>query len=100
MEAIDYCSTMRAEVDGWKIKAHDAIGKLDNVPTEEMEKLRPFFSELKAVIEAHTARLESLSKECPADFAEQKSESGKFSGLKRFWQKLGEGEYQWYRPHL
>jgi hypothetical protein len=97
MEAIDYCSTLRTEVNSWKSKTHEAFARLDEVPVEEMEKLRPFLSELKTVFEEHTARLENLSKECPAGFAEKKPESGK---LKSFWQRLGEGEYQWYRPHL
>ena len=101
MEARDYCSAMRTEVDSWRSKAHDTIGKFTDVPEEEMEKLRPFLSELKAVVEEHTARLENLSEECPADFAGQKAKNGKFAETKKgFWNRRREGEYQWYRPHL
>ena len=100
MEARDYCSTMRTEVSGWKSKADDAFARFGEVPVEEMEKLRPFLSELKGVVEEHTARLENLSKECPADFAGQKVRNGESAASKRFWQGLREGHHQWYRPHL
>jgi len=100
MEAMDYCSTMRTEVNSWKSKANDAFARIGEVPVEEMEKFRPFLSDLKGLVEEHTARLENLSKECPADFAEQKVKNGNFSPLKRFGQGLGERDYQWYRPHL
>jgi predicted nuclease with TOPRIM domain len=100
MEAKNYCATMQTELDSWKAKTRDAIRKFDTMPAEEMDKLRPFLTELKAVVQEHTARLESLSKECPADLGGERAERGTFAGLKRFWRELGEGEYQWYRPHL
>ena len=100
MEAMDYCSTMRTEVNSWKSRTHEAFARFDEVPADKMEKLRPFLNELKGVVEEHTARLENLSKECPADFAGQMVKSGKSAALKRSWHKLGEGEYHWYRPHL
>ena len=79
MEAIDYCSAMRTEVDRWKTKEQDAFAKFDGVPLEEREKLRPFLSELKAVVEEHTARLEDLSKQCPNELSAPKPKTDRLA---------------------
>jgi hypothetical protein len=100
MEAIDYCSTLRTEVNSWKTKAHDAIGRFDELPAEEMEKLHSSLSELKAVVEEHTARLEDLSKMCPEELITKKpkSESERSAAPRTFWQDLRRSMR--YRPHL
>ena len=98
MEARDYHSNMRLEVDHWKTKAHDVMGRFDDLPTEEMETLRPFLRDLKAVIEEHTARLEDLSMEFPSELNAQRFKTERFTGLKKFWQDLG--KYRRYRIHL
>ena len=51
MEVMDYCSSMRTEVNSWKSKTHGAFARFDEVPAEDMEKLRPFLSELKEVVD-------------------------------------------------
>ena len=97
MEAIDYCSKIRAEVDRWKTKEQDAFAKLDGVPLEEREKLRPFLSELKAVVEEHTARLEGLSNQCPNELSAPKPKADR-SAEPTVWQDLKRSLR--YRPHL
>ena len=97
MEAIDYCSAMRTEVDRWKTKEQDAFAKFDGVPLEEREKLRPFLSELKAVVEEHTARLENLNKECPVELSAPEPETDRLAEP-TLWQDLK--RTLWYRPHL
>jgi hypothetical protein len=99
MEARDYFSTMQSEVDSWKEKAHEAIGRFDHVPTAEMEKLRPFLDELKEVVEGHIARLEDLSTFCPRELSPPRSKSRRFAKLKEFWDEVGR-YYQHRPPHL
>ena len=88
MEAMDYCSTMRTEVNSWRSKTHDAFARFDEVSLEEMEKLRPFLSELEAVVEEHTARLENLSKLCTSELSAEKPKSDRFTEPKTLWQDL------------
>ena len=98
METMDYCSTMRTEVNSLKSKTHDAFARFNEVPLEEMEKLRPFMSELKTVVEEHTARLESLSKMCPSELSAQRPKSERFAKPTTLWQDLKRSLR--YRPHL
>jgi hypothetical protein len=98
MEARDYCSALQTEVDGWKSKVHDAFGKLDHVPSSEKASVNPIFSELRAIIEEHTTRMERLSRQCPAELGAQLREGDQFMRLKKFWQDLG--KYRRYRVHL
>ena len=89
MEARDYCSALQTEVDGWKLKVHDAFGKFEQVPSNEKVRINPFFSELKAVIEEHTARMENLSKQCPAELGGKHHGGDQFTRLRKFWRDLG-----------
>ena len=98
MEARDYCSALQTEVDGWKSKVFDAIGKFDQVPSNEEARVKPVLGELRAVIEEHTARMEKLSEQCPAELGPQGREGDQFPRLRRFWQDLG--KYRRYRVHL
>ena len=96
MEAIDYCSAMRTEVDSWKSKAHDAFAGFDEVLVEEVEKLRPFLSDLKEVVEEHTARMENLSKMCPNELSAPKPKTDRLAEP-TLWQDLKRSLR--YRPH-
>jgi len=99
MEARDYFLTMQTEVRSWKEKAHNAIGKFDHMATPDMEKLRPFLDELKAVMEGHIARLEDLSTYCPRELNPPRRKSRRFARLKEFWEEVGR-YYQHRPPHL
>ena len=99
MQTRDYCSALQTELDGWKVKTHGAFARFEEAPADEMEKLRPFLSELKDAVEEHTARLENLSKMCPRDLSAKKPRSHRFAWLKEFWDEVG--RYQQHRPpHL
>jgi len=98
MEAREYCSALQTEIDGWKSKVHDAIGKFDQVPSDEKARVTPVFGELRAVIEEHTARMEKLSTQCPAELGARRHDSDQLTRLRKFWQDLG--QYRRYRVHL
>ena len=97
MEAMDYCSTMRTEVNRWKSRTHEAFARFDEVPVGEMEKLRPFLSELKDIVEEHNARLENLSKMCPRELSAEKPKSDRYAEPTTLWQDLKRSVR--YRPH-
>ena len=99
MQTRDYGSALQTEIDGWKSKTYGAFARFDEVPAEEMGELRPFLSELKDVVEEHTARLENLSKMCPRGLSAEKPKSHRFAWLKEFWDEVE--RYQQHRPpHL
>ena len=98
MEARDYCSALQTEIDGWKSKVHDAIGRFDQMPSGERAVVNPVLRELRTVIEEHTARMEKLSEQCPVELGTKRPEDHQSSRLKRFWRDLG--KYRRYRVHL
>jgi hypothetical protein len=98
MEARDYCSALQTEIDGWKSKVHNAIGRFDQMPSTGRGVVNPVLSELRTVIEEHTARMEALSEQCAVELGTKRSEDHQPSRLKSFWRDLG--KYRRYRVHL
>ena len=100
MDVREYCSTVDAEVTGWKAKAYDVLRRMDEMPSEDKAKAGPFLDELHTIIDDLTANIEVLSNECPAEWSSDKQEiDGKFARLKKLWDQAGE-YHHWYRPHL
>ena len=98
MEARHYCSALQTEINGWKSKVHDAIGRFNQMPPNERVVVTPVFSELRTIIEEHTARMEKLSEQCPTELGTQRPEDHQFSRFRSFWRDLG--KYRRYRVHL
>ncbi len=98
MEARDYCSALQTEIDGWRTKVYGMFGKFDRMPSDEKEGVAPVLSEIRAVIEEHTARMEKLSEQCPAGLGSQSHEAAHPRRLRKFWEELG--QYRRYRIRL
>ena len=98
MDAKSYCETVTHELTAWKAKIYDVIRKSEKLPAKGKEKATPLIKELNAVVDDLNAKLELLSRECPAEFRPQRKEiKEKMSQVKGAWKKvwgvLGEKEY-------
>lgn len=98
MEAKSYCDTVNHELTAWKAKIYDVIRRSEKLPVKQQKKVAPVIGDLNAVVDDLEARLERLSRECPAEFGaergEIKSKMGKVqTGWKEVWGVMGEDEY-------
>ena len=98
MEAKSYCETVNHELTAWKAKIYDVIRRSDKLPAKQQKKVAPVIGELNAVVDDLEARLDRLSRECPAEFGSERGEindkMGKVqTGWKEVWGAMGEEEY-------
>ena len=98
MNAKSYCETVTHELTAWKAKIYDVIRKSERLPAQGKEKAAPLIKELNDVVDDLSAKLELLSRECPADFRPQREEikakTAQVEGTwKKVWGVLGEKEY-------
>jgi len=74
MEIKDYCRNVEQELTVWKARMYDLIHKMDRLPTEKVEKVRPHVEDLKMAISDMEVRLEKLRTECPTEWSPMRKE--------------------------
>ena len=99
MEVEEYNERLQSEVNEWKAKVDDVIGKFDKMPSEDREKALPFFDELHRSIEGLTARIEELNSTLREE--DKTKKEVRFSRFKKVWKELWSHELPYFRyPHL
>ena len=99
MEARDYYGALQSELTEWKGKAHDVVGRFEEIPAETKNRLRPFFEEIRTVIEEHTARMEALGKAFPVKWRSERAQKRQPSILRRIGEELTK-YHAWHLRHL
>lgn len=98
MEITEHNERLESEVIGWKAKVDDVIGKFDNMPPEDKEKVVPLFDELHMSIEELTTRIENLN---PALREHDKTKKGgKFAGFRKIWKEMWRHSVRMHYGHL
>ena len=98
METQDYCRDLKSALSDWKTKIHTVVGEFETISGGEKEKADPLVSELRAITEQHTARMEELSKRCPTEPTAAGSNERRSVRFKKRWQELA--EYRRYRIRI
>ncbi len=98
MDAQSYCHTVTHELTAWKAKIYDVIRRSEKLPAKQQKKVAPVIGDLNAVVDDIEARLERLSRECPAEFGAERGDIQSKMGAvqhawKRVWGAMGEEEY-------
>jgi hypothetical protein len=97
MENRHFCHALQSELDDWKERVRNHVGRFEDLPPKEKESVGPFVSELKDVIQEHTRRMERLSEACRVEFEGGRPHSVR-SRWGKFWTDVA--EHRRYRPHL
>jgi hypothetical protein len=94
MHAKYYCETMYSELTGLKARIYDIYRALDKMPKANKDKLIPQTTELHALMENLSEKIDRLKQECPVDWRAQKS------GIEAAKQKLVEKINWWDAEHI
>ncbi|HME42761.1 MAG TPA: hypothetical protein VKF36_06725 [Syntrophorhabdales bacterium] len=62
MQAKDYCSGVKIELNRWKAKMYDVVRKLDLAATRDKQKVVPMVNELYVILKEFDDRVERLEK--------------------------------------
>jgi predicted nuclease with TOPRIM domain len=91
MDVKTYCDGAMVELVGWKAKVYDVVRKMDKMSSGDKEKVVPLVRDLHIIIEEMGDRLGKLSRECPTQWAPERSElEGKMTHLKKKWEEVWE----------
>ena len=98
MDAKSYCSSVSTELRGWKAKLDDVINKTDSLSAPDQKKVAPMAKELKALMNDLDRQIDTLARECPAEWSAEKTAiernlSRMKEGWKKVWGVMGEEEY-------
>jgi hypothetical protein len=98
MDAKSYCASVAIELNGWKAKLYDVIRKTGSLAARDEKKVAPMIRDLNDLMDDLNRQIETLARECPAEWGTEKSEiESKISRLndkwKDVWGVLGEEEY-------
>jgi len=98
MDAKSYCANVSIELNGWKAKLYDAIRKTSSLSASNKKKVAPMVNELNALMDDLDRKIDTLARECPAEWSDEKTAiEGKLSRMKGKWKDvwgvMGEEEY-------
>lgn len=68
MEISEYCSSVQAELVGWKSKLDGIVHKFDETMSGDKTKVVPYINELHMMIEDFSDRIDKLQNECPTSW--------------------------------
>ena len=89
MKLKDYCSTLSAELTGWKAKVYDILRRLDKVSSGDKAKVFDQVKDIHILLEELDDRIERLTRECPTEWSPDKIEiEQKLIKLKNKWEHL------------
>lgn len=82
MEIYDYCKNVNMELTIWKARLHDAISKIDHLPTGAKQRMYEEVNGLHIIMAELDERIEKLRTECPTEWKPAQDETGeKFSEM-------------------
>lgn len=98
MDAKSYCTSVAIELNGWKAKLYDVLRKTSALAASDKKKVAPMVEELNALLDDLDRQIDTLARECPAEWgAEKTAIEGKLSRMegkwKDVWGVMGEKEY-------
>lgn len=86
MDLRSYCDNVQIELTGWKARVYDVVRRLDNLHTEDKEKVFPMIQDLHMIVEELSDRIDKLEKECPTEWSPHRTEiEGTMSQLRDRW---------------
>jgi hypothetical protein len=89
MDVKTYCDGALIELGGWKAKVYDVVRKLDKMASADKDKVVPLVNDLHIIIEEMGDRLEKLRRECPTQWAPDRTElETKVAHLKKKWEDV------------
>jgi hypothetical protein len=97
MEKRNFCYALQSELDEWKQRVRNHIGRFEDLPPKEKESIGPFVTELKDVIDEHTRRMARLNEKCQLELVAVRPQRGG-SRWRKFWADVA--RHRRYRPHL
>ena len=74
MDVKTFCEYVGTDLTAWKAKLYDVIRKAETLDKAGKDKVSPLMRELNEMMDDLDARIEILSKECPAQWDTQKAE--------------------------
>lgn len=100
MDVKDYCETVGRELADWKAKMNDVSKKADALRGVDREKAEPVVKDLNAIMDDIDQRIAVLTRECPSEWSDDKSNiDRKVSRAKDKWKEvwgiLGEDESEY-----
>jgi hypothetical protein len=99
MEAKDYYRVLHSEVTEWKSKAHELVGRFEDIPEEIKDKLGPALNELGRVMEEHSEKMRALDEDFPMEWRVRETEERRESWLRRLGRELTK-YHVWHLRHL
>lgn len=98
MDVKDYCERVGNELATWKAKINDVELKADALKAVDKEKAEPLLKALNAIMDDINQRIETLARECPAEWSDDRSDiDGKIARANEKWKEvwgiMGEEEY-------
>ena len=91
MDVKTYCDGTLIELGSWKAKVYDVVRKLDKMASADKDKVVPLVNDLHIIIEEMGDRLERLRRECPTQWAPDRTElETKAAHLKKKWEEVWE----------
>jgi len=72
MDANYFCGTMQSELTYLKARVYDIMRALEKMKDEKKKTLSAKFTDLNALIDQLSQMTNKLSKECPADWSNEK----------------------------
>ena len=98
MDVKDYCESVASELNAWKTKLYDVIQRTEKMTGKDKEDVKPLVAELNDMVDDLDERIAVLARECPTEWAGEKSDiDGKLSQFTQKWKEaygvMGEKEY-------
>jgi hypothetical protein len=89
MEVKDYCERVGNELAAWKAKMNAVSQKAAALKELDRQKAEPIVKELNAIMDDIDQRIETLARECPSEWSDDKSDiDGKISRAKDKWKEV------------
>lgn len=69
-----YCDVMQSELTGMKARIYNIIAAVDKMPADKKGSLAPELSDLHLLVDELSSKIDTLKKECPADWDAHRKE--------------------------
>ncbi len=89
MDIKDYCEGVANELSAWKAKMNDVTRKANALKGSDREKAEPIVKQLNAILDDIDRRIDVLSRECPSEWSDDKSDiDKKITQAKEKWKEV------------
>jgi archaellum component FlaC len=98
MDVKTYCDNVDTELNSWKARLYDVVRKSARLAADEKKSLEPTIQELHTIVDNLSERIEFLTRECPAEWSQDKAAIDENMNKmktkwKEVWGAMGEEEY-------